>query len=477
MSELSSFEVASTPIATKSSGKYALYVFWILFFISMLNSVDRYILTGAANIIGQELHLGIDQIGYLSSAFVILFTFSVVPFGILADRIKRKDVIAGAVAVWSLATTFTVLANSFATLFLARSVLGIGEAGYSPSSQALLSDYFRQKSRGRVMGWWAVSGNIGLLIGIILGGVIAGLYRGAWHLAFLVAGVPGLLLALVAWSIREPRRNQADEDEPTMPIASTTPEAAEVTAETFLAEKPRTVIAQFRSLLRNKSLVVLTIMQIFSLFVLGGTVTYLSIFMQQKDTFGLTSAQAAFFTGFAVVLAATVGVILGGYLADWWMRYYIGARVLVSGLGFLLCVPTYTAAVLIAVYSHNLAWYSVFFSLSAIFLNLGSGPTAAAIQEVVPTMLRGSAVAISLFLAHILGDAFSAPIIGILARSFDPTGLHFQNGVAGYDLMLALIFLFPPSLAISGLVAMIGSRWVKDDMAAAQRIDLQGMSL
>lgn len=476
MSELSSVEVASTHIATKRSTKYPLYVFWVLFIISMLNSVDRYVLTGAANVIGIELHLGIDQIGYLSSAFVILFTFSVVPFGILSDRIKRKDVIAAAVAVWSLATSFTFFANSFATLFLSRTVVGVGEAGYSPSSQALLSDYFRQRSRGRVMGWWGVSGLVGLLIGILMGGIIAGLYRGAWHLAFLIAGIPGLLMALVAWRMREPRRNEADE-EPDELTSHSSLQEVEAAGEAYLAEKPRTVLAQFRMLLRNRSLIVLTLMQIFSLFVLGGTVTYLSIFMQQKDTFGLSSAQAAFFTGFVVVFTASIGVIAGGYLADWWMRYYVGARVLVSGLGLLLSMPTYAAAVLIAVYSHNLAWYTVFFSLSAIFLNLGTGPTGAATQEVVPTMLRGSAVAISLFLSHILGDAFSAPIIGILARSFDPTGLHFQNSVAGYDLMLALIFLFPPALAIGGIIAMIGSRWVKRDMEAATRMDLQGTSL
>ena len=476
MSELSSIEQVTGPLVAKRSARYPLYVFWVLFIISMLNSVDRYILTGAANVIGKELHLGIDQIGYLSSAFVLLFTFSVVPFGLMTDRIKRRDVIALAVGIWSLATSFTALANSFLTLFASRAVLGVGEAGYSPSGQALLSDYFRQKQRGRVMGWWAVSGQIGLLVGILLGGVIAGLYRGAWHLAFLIAGVPGLIMAFVAWRLREPRRNQADEDaEPLSSHASF--QEAETAGETYLVEKPRTVLAQYKMLLQNKTLLSLIVMQIFSLFVLGGTVTYLSIFMQQKDTFGLTSAQAAYFTGFVVVLAASGGVILGGYVADWWMRFYPGARVMVSGLGFLLSMPTYAAAVLIAVYVHNLPLYTVFFVLSAILLNINAGPAAAATQEVVPTMLRGSAVAVSLFLSHILGDAFSAPVIGVLARSFDPTGQHFQNSVAGHDLMLALIFLFPPALAIAGLAAMFGSRWVKGDMEAAARIDAQGTSL
>ena len=249
MSEISSIEAAGAQIATKRSARYPLYVFWVLFIISMLNSMDRYVLTGAAGVIGRELHLGIDQIGYLSSAFVLLFTFSVVPFGLLTDRIKRKDVIAVAVGIWSLATSFTVLANSFTTLFLSRTVLGVGEAGYSPSSQALLSDYFRQSRRGRVMGWWAISGQVGLLIGILLGGVIAGLHPGAWRLAFLFAGIPGLLMALIAWRLREPRRNEADEEpEPLTGHASL--QEAEAAGETYFVEKPRTVLAQYGLLIQ-----------------------------------------------------------------------------------------------------------------------------------------------------------------------------------------------------------------------------------
>lgn len=477
MSDFSSFEPVSTRAATKRTASYPLYVFWVLFIISMLNSMDRNILTGASNVVAKELGLGIDQIGYLSSAFIIFFTISVIPSGILTDRIKRKNVIATAVGVWSLATAFTALANSFGTLFIARSVLGIGEAGYSPSSAALLGDYYGRAQRARVMGWWAVSSQVGLLIGIVVGGVVAGLYYGAWHIAFLFAGIPGLLMAFVAWRLREPRRNQADEELEVLTGSTSLPET-EVEAEVYLARKPRTVFAQFGLLMHNKTLVVLIIMQIFSFFVLSGTVTYLPIFMQQKDTFGLTSAQAALFTGFAVVLAASAGVIMGGYIADWLSRYYAGARVLVSGLGFVLSMPTYLAATLIAVYTHHFAWYSVFFVLTTILVSISAGPAGAALQDVVPTMLRGSAVAISLFIAHILGDAFSPSLMGALARSFDPSGQHFLQSVAGYDLMRALIFTFPPALGIAGIVAIFGSRWMKGDMEAARRVDLQeGMAL
>ncbi|MDQ2907430.1 MAG: MFS transporter [Chloroflexota bacterium] len=136
MSETISSPAPDLQPAKKSASGYAMYVFFMLFIISALNNMDRYMLTGAAHLMSKELHLKIDDIGYLSSAFIIFFTLSVIPLGIWADRAKRKNVIAVSLAIWSLATAFTALANSFVTLFLSRMVLGIGEAGYSPSSAA-----------------------------------------------------------------------------------------------------------------------------------------------------------------------------------------------------------------------------------------------------------------------------------------------------------------------------------------------------
>src|SRR5579859_2436555 len=148
---------APVEVELKSSKRrwlsYPTYVFFVLFFISVLNSMDRYVLNGAANVMATELHLSISDIGYLASAFIIFFTLSVIPLGIWADRAKRKDVIAVAVAIWSLASAFTAFASGFITLFLSRMVLGIGEAGYAPSSAALMSDYFGRVKRARVMSW------------------------------------------------------------------------------------------------------------------------------------------------------------------------------------------------------------------------------------------------------------------------------------------------------------------------------------
>ncbi len=207
MGEIASATNDGPQTAGPARSSYARYVFWVMFSISLLNYLDRYVLTGAANVIARELHFNLDGIGYISSAFLIVYTLGTVPLGIWADRSKRRNVVAFSVAIWSIATAATALATNFTTLFLSRMVLGIGEAGYFPAGTALLSDYFSREKRSRTMSWWGTAQLFGILGGYGIGGTLAGLYTGSWRLAFIFTGIPGLLLALFAWRLREPRRN------------------------------------------------------------------------------------------------------------------------------------------------------------------------------------------------------------------------------------------------------------------------------
>ena len=460
----------SADVGTRTSPRittgYARYVFWIMFLISFLNYLDRNVLTGAANVIAKELGFSLDGIGYIASAFLIIYTLGTVPLGIWADRAKRRDVVAISVAFWSVATAATALATNFATLFLSRMVLGIGEAGYFPAGTALMSDYFSREKRSRIMSWWSVAQLVGILVGFVIGGALAGLYPGSWRLAFIFTGIPGLLLALLVWRVREPRRNQADEED--MEIY----EARATTKEAQGAEHPirasTNVFAQFGALLRIRTLVVLILMQIFAFFVLTVNVVFLPTYMQQKDTFGLTSGQAGLFSGAVVVLAGMAGTVLGGYMADWLNKSHPGSRILVCGIGFLLGAPAFAAAVTF----HNLPVFTIFFVLSTLLLTLYTGPSTAATQDVVPSALRASAIAISLLIAHLLGDAFSPTLVGVLATSFDPThGHHFATGMAGQDLSTALLVTCTPALIIAGLIGLFGARWMKGDIAAADEAD------
>ncbi len=449
---------------------YPQYVLCVLLAISVLNGLNYSIFTGAANVMSQELHLNIADIGYLSSAFIICFTFSVIPLGIWSDRTKRKNVITLAVAIWSIATALTALASNVIILFLSRMALGVGEAGYSPSSAAMISNYFSRARRAQIMSYLAAADLIGLMLGTIIGGVIAGLYYGAWRLAFLFAGIPGLALVSIAWRLREPQHNEADEKIQSHD-AHILEDVSEVEALSYIRGIPKNVFLQFYSLLRIRTLLVLIVMQVFTSFVITGTVIYLSIYLQQRDTLGMSSAAAGLYTGIGLLLAGTTGVILGGYASDWLGRHFAGARVLVCGLSFLLSAPCYFVSILAAVNLHNLGLFSIFFAITTILLNINIGPLQAATQDVAPAALRASAVAITLFVSHILGDAFAPSFLGWLASSFDPTGYNFAHNIAGHDLTRAMIYVYPTSLLIAGIVGIIGSRWMKDDVATAQRTD------
>jgi len=465
MKDIAPHADAGLGVSKRSTSRYATYVFIIMFAISFLNYMDRNVFSAAANAIGTELHLHIDDIGFIAFGFTIVYTLGTLPLGIWADRAKRKNVIALCISIWSLATAFTALANNFLSLFLSRMVLGIGEAGYFPAGTALMSDYFSRAKRSRIMSWWSVGQLIGILVGFGIGGVVAGLYFGGWRLAFIFTGIPGLLLAFLAWRLREPRRNEADEEAAALDPSSLLNEMADAPHVVLV---PRNVFAQFGSLLRIKTLVVLIVMQIFAFFSQGAAVTFLPTYLQQRDTLGLSSSFAGLLSGVVIVLGGGVGTIVGGYLADLLNHRNPNARVLVGGIGFLICAPSFALAVTI----HNLGIFLVFFFITAALILLYTGPCTAATQDVVPSALRASSVAISLLLAHLLGDAFAPAIVGVLANAFDPThGQHFANHVAGNDLSLAFLVTCVPTLAIAGLVGIFGARWMKEDIAAAELAD------
>src|SRR5437764_6132889 len=252
MSNVAPSTRADLNVSRRSSSRYAIYVFWVMFSINLLNYLDRYVFAGAAKVVAQELGFGLDGIGYLASAFLIVYTLGTLPLGIWADRARRKDVVAICVTAWSLTTALTALAVNFATLFISRMILGIGEAGYFPAGTALMSDYFNREKRSRIMSWWNCGQLIGILIGFAVGGVVAGLYPGSWRLAFIFTGIPGLILAWLAWRLREPRRNQADEE-----TLELDPHSLGNTTE--IEEPPHTipmssnVLSQFKILLRIRT--------------------------------------------------------------------------------------------------------------------------------------------------------------------------------------------------------------------------------
>ncbi|GLV53577.1 MFS transporter [Dictyobacter sp. S3.2.2.5] len=463
-------KIASSPevsvAATGTRSRYPRYVFSIFFTINLLNFLDRNIFTGASNAIAKDLGLSLGQVGYIASAFLIVYTIATIPLGLWADRVPRKNVAAICLTIWSIATAWTSLATSFVMIFLSRMILGIGEAGYYPAGSALLSDFFSREKRARIMSWWGVAQYTGIFLGFAVGGVLGGL--GLWRQAFLVAAAPGLVMTFLVWRIREPRRNQADEEamleEGRLPSIEREQPAL---TERATAVK-ESILKQCWHLLHIKTLLVLTVVQIFAFFVLSANVTYLPLYLQQADTFHLSQQFTGIYSGGVIVLAGIVGNLSGGYISDLLGRYFKGARVLVCGLSFLISAPTFIVAVL----ARDFTLFTTFLFITVVLFSIYGGPCTAATQDVVPSWLRSSAIAVTMLLAHVFGDAFAPAIIGVMATNFDPThGQHFLHNMAGGDLGQALLITCAPALVISGIVGIIGARWLQRDIAAGDALE------
>jgi len=273
---------------------YARYVLGVMVGINFLNYLDRYILPSVVTKIQAEFHLTDSQVGLLGSAFLLVYAVATIPFGIWADRGVRKTVVGVGVTIWSLATLFTGLARSYAQLFIARAVLGIGEASYYPAGTALLGDYFRKEGRGRAMSIWAAGTAVGIAVGFAGGGIVASTL--GWRAAFYMTAVPGLIFAILAFGLREPLRGAAEARGPQ------TAKGPPITWKTFLGLLQ---IPTLRSTIAAETAL---------FFVLGGAAFWLPTYLSRR--FGLGTGTAGTLAGGVLVLGLLAGSLLGGIIAD-----------------------------------------------------------------------------------------------------------------------------------------------------------------
>src|SRR5271165_4650130 len=208
----------------------------ILAFINLFNYLDRYIVSALVESLKHsELNLTDAELGSLMSGFVIVFALVAPIFGALGDRRSRTRLIAFGVGCWSVATALSGFAGSFMALFAARASVGIGEAAYVTIAPSLLSDYFPSGQRARVMAIFFCAIPVGSALGFVVGGLID--VHFGWRAAFFVAGVPGLILAVLCLGLRDPPRGSQDRDSPEAPESG--------------QQKPKP-LAIYRQLTRNK---------------------------------------------------------------------------------------------------------------------------------------------------------------------------------------------------------------------------------
>jgi predicted MFS family arabinose efflux permease len=405
---------------------YRRYALALLLAVNLLNYIDRQVLYAVFPLVKADLQLSDTELGFLGSAFMFCYMTIAPLFGWLGDRGSRTRLAAGGLAIWSVATALAGFAGSYRPLLAARTAVGVGEASFGTVSPGLLADFFPRERRGRVISLFYLAIPVGSALGYLLGGLIGA--RWGWHAAFLMVGLPGLLLVPPLLLLREPPRGGGD--------------AAFAPATTGEPASKR-----YGELVRNRSFVVNTLAMAAMTFAIGGLAQWVPSFLNRVH--GLDVARANILFGGITVLAGIIGTVSGGWLGDRYQQRSPRGYLLVSGAGFLLGAPLAAAAILAP--STPLCLALIFCAETFLFLN--TGPLNTVIVNVVGPGARSMAFAVNIFCIHALGDAVSPTIIGWLS---DRWGLR------------AGLLLTPLMILLAALFCLLCGRYIERDTARAE---------
>ena len=418
---------------------YRNYVLGVLTFGYVLNTFDRMILGILLEPIKLEFGVSDMYLGLLGGVAFALFyaTFSI-PIAFWADRSNRRNVLALAVLVWSAMTVLCGFAATFLILVLARIGTAIGEAGGSPPSHSLLADYFSAERRGTALSIYALGAPAGAMLGGLLGGIGNELF--GWRITFVLAGLPGLLLApLILATILEPRAAPATAARPRVAVPPA-PSFRQVAG--FLWQR-----ASFRHLCAACAL--------HSVTVYSGAM-FNAAFLIRSHEWGTAQAGALL----AVVGGCGIaGTFVGGFLADRLSARLGDSRwyMWVPGVATLILVPIQLIGYLSPQTATVMAAFAVGGFLSTVFF----GPSFATTQALAAPQMRAVAASIVIFVKTMIGLGLGPLLIGRVSDLLLP--------VAGrHSLRYALLLLGLFGLW-SAVHFMLGARRLRDDLDATAR--------
>lgn len=489
--------------------RYAWYVLIILSLINFMNYLDRQVMFALYPYVQDDLQLTDFQLGLLAPAFLVVHSIFSVPGGLLADRWFKRKVIAIGVSLWSFATLLSAIARGFGDMFVYRALVGVGEAAYGPAANAMISDSFPLSERARAMGIFSVGMVVGGGAGMVAGTII-GDYFG-WRYAFFVAGVPGFLLAALAWRLREVRvplpvrapSRTADVAPPSAPAAA---DGALETTQPSNAGNDHALPkgSEWKRLLRTKTVRYTFAGGICITFCIGGLIAWVVSFLDRYyvtkgmggykasiaasatagtltpvapfSSAALDTAQAVAITagsirnaliprsvrakgklaglgvsfGIVALLAGLLGTLAGGYLGDRLMRWRRSGRLLVCAVGFLLGCPFITAGL----FAENPHVFLACLFAGIFFFVWYTGPIIAILHDVVAYRYRATIAAAYIFAIHLLGDGISPPIVGWISQQSE----------------LRYALLLPVGMAVLGSIFLLmATRSVRHDMEEAAR--------
>jgi MFS family permease len=413
--EAMTLQPAKTDELAERSGdkRAALVALCLLLALNLLNFIDRYILPGTQPLIQAEFHASDQAMGALTTALFITYMLTAPFTGWLGDRFRRKPLIVTGAVLWSLATLATYFVHDYWTLYFRHALVGVGEATFTIFAPAVLSDFYPPRERNKILSIFYLAIPVGAALGFLIGGQVGEHY--GWRTPFFVGAIPGLLVA-AAYGIfaKEPVRGASERGE-----RLERPSGAEV-------------FANFLGLFRNPGYLFSTLGMAMLVFAMGGISTWMPTFLHRFAGMGV--GKAGTILGAITVVDGLAGTAVGGWLGQRWLRRDHRAMYLLSAWSMVITLPL--AAV---VFFGPIAWAVPALFVAEFFLFLNTGPLNTAIINSVNAGVRSSAIALNLFLIHMLGDTFSPQIIGAIG---DRTNLRLGLGLTLVTLIISSVLLF-----------------------------------
>jgi MFS transporter, Spinster family, sphingosine-1-phosphate transporter len=354
----------------------------LLTVLNLLNYIDRSVLFAVQPLVQTEFHLTNAQVGYLTSAFLLFYMVAAPFVGPLADRYSRKRIIVGGAIFWSALTLLTAVTHTYTELLIRHTLVGIGEATFVTIAPTFVADLFPENQRGRILGIFYLAIPVGTAAGYLLGGNLSPTH--GWRFPFYVAAIPGFLLALAILFLPEPERGQFD-------LEAETPERASIAG-----------------LARNPAFWTSTLGMAMMTFALGGIQVWMPTFLSRARGYSLESANYNF--GIIIVVDGIIASLAGGWLGDYLLPKMKGAYYFVSAVGMALGVPF----MIVALFMRGSIMMPAI-AIAAFFLLLNTSPLNAAVINSVGAHIRATALAVNIFVFHLLGDVPSPTLMGYVA--------------------------------------------------------------
>ena len=397
----------------------------VLTALNLLNYVDRNVLFAVQPLVQDEFHLTNRQIGYLTSAFLGFYMIAAPFVGPLADRYSRKLIIVVGALFWSGLTLLTAVTHTYTELLVRHTLVGVGEATFVTIAPTFVADLFAEKIRGRILGVFYLAIPVGSAAGYLLGGNLAPHY--GWRFPFYIAAAPGFVLALAVLFLKEPERGQFDS-------LKETPERGTILG-----------------LARNPAFLTATLGMAAMTFSLGGIQVWMPKFLFSERGYTLEAANFAF--GIIIVVDGIVAALAGGWLGDYLLPRLKSSYYLVSAASMLLGVPV----MIVALFAKGAIMLPAI-GVAAFFLLLNTAPLNAAVINSVGAHIRATALAVNIFIIHILGDVPSPTMMGWVAdkRSLQAA---FILPIIAMGISSAILFYgmkFAPPVAVDGASAGAG---------------------